>query len=145
MTPQTRYKWIASLAFVALVFGASLLLVNHSDGNEQRAISIAASASPPADTLLRGTVTAPVCGGGYALVGAAVLVQDEHGTVIGSGMTGRADTAADGTHAICTVHFAVPLVHKASFYQIHVGTHGAPTYSYDQLTVLGFRVDLTLQ
>jgi len=87
------------------------------------------------------TVAAPQCGGGYDLENAAVTVRNEKGTVIGTGATGR--NIAPGPAAYCQVD-ATLVVPKASFYQLAIGTHEAPSYSFADLQARGFKVDLNL-
>lgn len=105
------------------------------------------------------TLTAPECGGGYDLLGAAVVVTDEHGTIIGSGTAtggykppvyspGSHDSSGgpapvDASHAGCTVTSQVR-VPRATFYSVKVGTHSGRPYSYDDLQKQGWKLVLSL-
>jgi hypothetical protein len=89
---------------------------------------------------LKGTLTAPQCGGGYALVNASVEIRDESNKLIGSGSTGSDEEPGPG----CGVSFVIENLPKASFYQIQVGTHGAPSYTYDQLQKSDWEISLSL-
>ena len=102
-------------------------------------------ASAAADgSQLTGSSSAPQCDGGYAIEGAAVTVMDEHNTIIGSGTTGTADVGTANGRDVCVTRFTVQLTHRAQFYQVKVGTHGGPTWGYDELKARGFHVDLSL-
>jgi len=85
---------------------------------------------------LTGTLTAPSCGGGYNLENTDVTIRNEKDEIIAS-----ATTSASTTTGTCTVKFSVE-VPKASFYQLRIGTHGAPTYSFDDLQNLSFNLEL---
>jgi len=89
---------------------------------------------------LVGELTAPDCAGGYDIEGAQVTVRDEKNAVIGTATTSQdvSDTAAH-----CTVYFRDGLP-KAKFYQVTIGTHGAPIYTFSQLTARHWRIFLVL-
>jgi hypothetical protein len=45
---------------------------------------------------------------------------------------------------LCQVKFFVN-VPKAAFYQMIIGTHKSPTYSFDEMLAMGFRLELSLK
>jgi len=56
----------------------------------------------------------------------------------------KAFNAAESTFlgtCITTFKATVP---RALFYQMTIGTHGAPTYSFDEMQKLGWKVTLSL-
>jgi hypothetical protein len=89
---------------------------------------------------IRGTLTAPECGGGYEIENASVEVRDEDDKLIGSATTG----SDIGTGGDCKVEFTVADVPKASFYQVKIGTHGGPSYSYSEMKSRDWSFDLSL-
>jgi hypothetical protein len=99
------------------------------------------SAGPLAETHdIKGSLVADECGGGYNIEGAAVDIRDEKDKLIGSATTSFDSGSGTG----CTVNFRIPDVPKASFYQITIGTHGGPSYSYSEMKAAGWSVDLSL-
>ncbi len=87
-----------------------------------------------------GTLEASECGGGYDITFANVEVRDESDKLIGSGATG----ANESTGGRCVVTFTIEDVPKASFYQIRIGSHDGPTYSYADMKAAGWTLQLTL-
>lgn len=87
-----------------------------------------------------GQLTAPECTEGYAIEGAAVTVRDQDGKVIGSGSTTLDDDFED---ALCRVAFVVE-VPRAEFYQFEIGTHGGPSYSFEELESLDWVLRVSL-
>ena len=99
------------------------------------------TAGPLAETHdIKGSLAASECGGGYDIEGAAVEIRDEKDKLIGSATTSFDFSSGTG----CTVNFSVPDVPKASFYQITIGTHGGPSYSYSEMKAASWSVDLSL-
>jgi len=87
-----------------------------------------------------------------------VTVKNDAGTIMATGTTSanvapmptplplsvstaniRAYEAA-GNACIATFALSVP---RAQFYQLTIGTHGAPTYSFDDLQQRGWKVELS--
>lgn len=94
----------------------------------------------PRDTYpMKGTLAAPECGGGYDIEFVSVEVRDQNDKLIGSGTTGVDETVGSG----CEVSWEVE-VPKATFYQVTVGTHGGPSYSFDEMEAIDWNLDLTL-
>jgi hypothetical protein len=94
----------------------------------------------PAKTYsMEGTLSADDCGGGYEIEYASVDVRDQNDKLIGSATT-SGDT---GSGFGCEVDFDVE-VPKATYYQVTVGTHGGPSYSFEELQAQNWRLDLTL-
>jgi hypothetical protein len=90
---------------------------------------------------LNGILTAPECGGGYAIENANVELRDESNKLIGSAVTSsRWATVTDE----CKVEFRIDDVPQSDFYQLKVGTHGAPSYTYDELNAQGWNLGLSL-
>lgn len=110
----------------------------------------------------------------YKLESAQVIVKNESGTILATGSTGAnarpkpteppADEQADvRQHGLigaskqavqdeydfalaydsCLVTFTAT-VPRANFYQMTIGTHAAPTYSFDQMVQMGWAVSLSL-
>jgi hypothetical protein len=107
---------------------------------------------------LKGSLTAPHCLGGYNIIDAAVTVRNEKNEIIASTTT-TADDKARAVAAVersiselgrgqsgaeCRVQFQSP-VPVAKFYQITIGTHSAPSYSFDEMHSRSFAVDLDLK
>lgn len=86
-----------------------------------------------------GVVTAPECGGGYRIAGADVTVRDEKDQVIGATTTKQVN---DG-RATCSAIFSL-VVPRAKFYQFKVGTHGGPSFSFDEMEQRHWGVTLSL-
>jgi hypothetical protein len=89
---------------------------------------------------IKGSLEAPECGGGYDIEGAAVEVRDEKDKLIGAATTSF-DQSSD---AGCRVTFTVADTPKASFYQVTIGTHGGPSYSYNEMKANDWTVSLSL-
>jgi len=109
-----------------------------------------ATAVPPTPTstpvptfTLMGTLQAPVCGSGYNIEYATVIVRDENSTVIGNATTSANLNSAD-TSKPCVVQFVVPNLRKAERYQIRIGTHDGPTYTFDELQANNWTIQLYL-
>lgn len=125
---------------------------------------IAASPSPtstpePERFVLDGHLTAPACGGGYAIEGSGVVVRNEQNEVIGSAKTELRVNTADATAEAkarsegtfrqdsrrweCEVSYSVTLP-RAKFYIVKIGSHDGPAYSFDELASRNWRIDSTL-
>ena len=89
---------------------------------------------------MTGEIRAPECGGGYDLEGSAVEVRDQNDKLIGAATAGINQA---GVGEGCTVEFSVR-VPRASFYQLQFGTHGAPTYSFEDMVLTAWSLELTL-
>jgi hypothetical protein len=88
-----------------------------------------------------GTLEAPKCGGGYGLTNANVEFRNESETLIGSSSTGENQDFGGK----CRVLFEIADVPKAEFYQLKVGTHGAPTYTYEEMQAQNWNLSLSLK
>jgi hypothetical protein len=90
---------------------------------------------------ITGSLSATECGGGFDIANASVEIRDETDKLIGAGTTtGNQTQGAVG----CVVNFSIPDVPKAQFYQVTIGSHGGPTYSYGEMKAAGWNLDLTL-
>lgn len=99
------------------------------------------SAEPPPGTTftIDGTLEADECGGGYEITFASVDVRDQNGKLIGSSTTSGDEKPGFG----CQVSFDVE-VPKARFYQVEIGTHGGPSYSFEEMEAQNWQMDLVL-
>jgi hypothetical protein len=91
--------------------------------------------------VLEGTLEAPECGGGYAIENANVEVRDESNTLVGAGRTGPNTRAGLGR---CRVRFTVDDLPKTDFYQVRIGTHDGPSYTFDEMQQAEWDLALTL-
>jgi hypothetical protein len=99
------------------------------------------TAGPLAEThTITGTLTASECDGGYNIANAAVEIRDEKDKLIGAGTT----SGNTSVGILCSVTWSIPDVAKASFYQVTIGTHGGPSYSYAELKSDNWTLDLSL-
>jgi hypothetical protein len=99
------------------------------------------TAGPLAEThTITGSLTASECGGGYNIANTSVEIRDEKDKLIGAGTTTGNSSSGGG----CTVSWSIPDVPKASFYQVTIGTHGGPSYSYADMKTADWALDLTL-
>jgi hypothetical protein len=130
--PGSTLPWIIAGAavLVLIAVGGILLLGDDNPSDEPR---------PKRLFSLTGTLTAPECGGGYDLEFASVEIRDQQDRLIGSTST-SGDSGGSGS---CSVDFEVE-VPKATFYQITVGTHGGPSYSFEEMQANNFFVELSL-
>lgn len=128
----SKVPWIiAGLAVLALAaVGGFLLLGDDNPSDEPR---------PRKLFNLQGSLSAPECGGGYAIEFASVEIRDQQDRLIGSTTTGG-DSGGGGS---CSVDFETE-VPKATFYQITIGSHGGPSYSFEEMQDMGFTVVLSL-
>ncbi len=78
---------------------------------------------------------------------ASLVVRGETNQVIGAGATLANLANLDHLHGfndvLCRVKFSVTLP-RASMYQTQIGTHGGPTYSFDELQARHWTVALSL-
>jgi hypothetical protein len=88
---------------------------------------------------LTGSITAPSCGGGHAIENAAVTIRNEKDEVVGATTT----TTNVATSGPCKTNFSTTVA-KANFYQVKIGTHSGPTYSFDEMQQNGFILTLSL-
>lgn len=91
---------------------------------------------------ITGSITAPECGGGYDIGGASVEVRDESGKLVGAATTSLGETTSTGY--LCTASFTVPDVPKAKFYDVTIGTHGGPSYTYEEMQRNEWTLELSL-
>lgn len=89
---------------------------------------------------LTGTITAPECGGGYAIGNATVEIRSENQTLIGSGTT----SVGEPGFVRCQSSFTVEGLPKAKFYDITIGTHGGPSYTLQEMISRHWNVALSL-
>jgi hypothetical protein len=94
----------------------------------------------PARHDVTGTLTASECGGGYDIEFASVSVRNEADKLIGSGSTGGDESTIGG----CEVTFTIEDVPRADFYQVEIGTHGGPSYSYAEMQQANWDLQLSL-
>ena len=90
---------------------------------------------------LNGILTAPACGGGYAIENANVELRDQSNKLIGSTVTGSRWVSLSDE---CKVDFRIEDVPRSDFYQLTVGTHGPPSYTYEDLTAQDWSISLSL-
>jgi len=125
MHPMTkRLTLIAGAVLVlSLTTAGSLLVLSRRHGATPTSTPL-----PHGAHRLVGSISAPECGGGYAIDAATVIVRDDHGAIIGTATT--RDAAMNGDR--CLANFGMDLP-KARFYQIRIGSHDGPVWSYDDL------------
>jgi hypothetical protein len=70
---------------------------------------------------------------------AFVEIRNQSNDLIGSGSTGS-DSVGDQ----CRVAFTIEDLPKADFYQVKIGTHGGPSYTYDELQSHDWELNLSL-
>lgn len=99
---------------------------------------------------LKGSITAPECGGGYAITNANVTLRDGGNNVIGTTTTsddvpteGPGNVASDDD--ACHAEFTIADVPEADFYQITVGTHDGPSYSLAEIEAQSWTMELSLE
>ncbi|MBV9279215.1 MAG: hypothetical protein JOZ41_03960 [Chloroflexi bacterium] len=92
---------------------------------------------------LHGSLWAPVCDQGYDIENDDVVVRDQNNHVIGSGTTGANVANPNDITAGCKVRFSVR-VPRATFYQLKIGSHDGPTYSFRQLQAKKWTINLSL-
>ena len=128
-------------AVATLVVGGTLLVACGAPADETDGGS---GSSEPVETpegnTLTGSFEAPECGGGYDIKFAPVEVRDEGEKLIGSSTT-RFDTFAG---AGCVVTFTIQRLPEADFYQIEIGTHGGPSYTFQELEAANWDIEVTL-
>lgn len=90
---------------------------------------------------LHGSLEAPECDGGYNIEEANVVVRDENNRIIGTSTTSD-DVSPD--YNTCLVKFTVSNLPQVQYYQITIGTHGGPTWSFAQLVKDNWTEDLYL-
>jgi len=69
---------------------------------------------------------------------APVQVMDESGTLIGT------TTTSGDVGPLCTVTFSVSGLPTAKFYEVTIGTHQGPSYSYEELEASDWVIALEL-
>lgn len=128
---------LAGVVLVLVVVGVVLALSDEEGG------SPAASSTAVVGThSLTGVLAANECGGYTQISAASVEVRDENDKLIGS----TTATPNVGPHSgySCSVKFTVPDVPKAGFYQVTVGSHDGPTYSYAEMEAADWNLELSL-
>jgi hypothetical protein len=121
--PSRRTPWIVGGIIAAIILVGIVLALILLRGREYEVV---------------GSLEAPECGGGYDIEFASVKVRNEAGDLIGSATTGP-----DVGEFVCRVRFTVT-VPEAEFYEFTIGTHGGPSYSFEELQGRDFRVELSL-
>lgn len=129
--PSSPAIAVGSLAALAIV-GAAIFLLTR-DGNPSD------EPRPKELFALTGSLSAPECGGGYEIEFASVEVRDQSDRLIGSGTTGN-DVSPGGA---CEVEYNLD-VPKATFYQVEIGTHGGPSYSFAEMETVDWNLELSL-
>ncbi len=141
VTPRTLF---AGLPRTAMLLIAAILLAGGGIGWAvlSAADKSKSSAEPKQDAIfaVQGSLTAPECGGGHDIEFATVEVRDQSGKLIGSSTT--SGNNSNGSYG-CSVSFDVE-VPKATFYQTEIGTHGGPSYSFEEMEGLQWQLDLSL-
>jgi hypothetical protein len=95
---------------------------------------------------LHGSISASVCGGGYEIENADVVIRNENNKVIGNATTSAdVNNSANSTDygVQCKVTFTVKLP-RAKIYQTKFGTHEGPTYSFAAMVKANWHVALFL-
>lgn len=86
-----------------------------------------------------GTVSAPDCAKGYNLEHADVKIRNEKNDIIAA-----TTTSSNTTNSYrCEVTFKAS-VPDAKFYQVTIGTHGAPSYSHSDMERKKWTLGLSL-
>jgi hypothetical protein len=145
-SPPTR-KVRPSGSFIAAMVIAGVLVVggiiaaiasglDETDGGSGSSEPV----ETPEGNTLTGSLEAPECGGGYDITFATVEVRDESNKLIGSSTTGVDTLAGTG----CVVEFTIQGLPEADFYQIEIGTHGGPSYTFEELETANWDIELTL-
>jgi hypothetical protein len=124
---------VGAILVAGLVVGVAIFYSSRSSKSSEEP-------SPSKTYELTGTLSAPECSGGFEIEGASVDVRDQNDKLIGSGTTSFNTLT---TESPCQVDFEVA-VPKATFYQITIGTHGGPSYSFEVLQGFDFHLDLSL-
>jgi hypothetical protein len=87
-----------------------------------------------------GVLAAPACAGGYDIENSSVQITNERGEIIGTTQTGS-DTLNTATGCEVAFDLTVP---KAKFYDVTIGTHKGPSYSFAQMQQMGWKLTLSL-
>jgi len=93
------------------------------------------------ETQAQWIAKAPQCGAGYNIKNATVEVRDESNKLIGAGSTSRSDLQPGKA---CEVLFTIENLPRARFYQVTIGSHAGPSYTYDQLQARDWKISLSL-
>ena len=130
----SKTTWVIAGAVVVagLLIAAAIVISSGKSDNPSE------EARPAQRYTIEGELSAPECGGGYDIEFASVDVRDQNDRLIGSG-----STSSDQGGSSCVVRFDVD-VPKANFYQIKIGTHGGPSYSFEDLQTNDFELQLSL-
>lgn len=147
--PRRRLRTVVLAILGVTVLAAAVVVAVAVLSSNQEPVSgsgVRASASAqPSQTqeghTLTGTLYAGECGGGYDIKNASVTIRDENDTVIGAGTTSPVDSL-DGFG--CEVAFSIGGLPDAEFYQLEIGTHGAPSYTLAELEGAGWHIELSL-
>jgi len=154
---RSRNVWVA-VVLVVLVIGGAFAF-----GASRRSVPGAASTTTVAvpkvrtihgsvtltGTILRLDATSCVGRGGFDDIraGAAVLVKDQAGVVIGSGSLDSGSVVASSVvpgFSNCVFAFSVGGVRDADFYQVMVSHRGGPTYSKSEMVLRDWTVEASL-
>ena len=126
-----------------IILGLTLVMMmvaGCGGGDDMDTPADAASPSTNEHTLT-GTLEASECGGGYDIKNASVEIRDESDKLIGATTTSINDIQ---TGFGCKVSFTVEGLPQAEFYQITIGTHGGPSYTFDELEANNWNIALNL-
>ena len=127
------------IAGVVVVGGIIAVIPSDPDDTDGGSGSSEPVETPEGNTLT-GSFEAPECGGGYDIKFAPVEVRDEGDKLIGSATT-RLDTFAG---AGCVVTFTIQRLPETDFYRIEIGTHGGPSYTFQELEAANWDIEVTL-
>jgi hypothetical protein len=123
-----------------VVVGGIIAVIPRGPDETDGGSGSSASVETPEGNTLTGSFKAPECGGGYDIKFAPVEVRDEGDKLIGSSTT-RFDTFVG---ARCVVTFTIQRLPEADFYQIEIGTHGGPSYTFQELEAANWDIEVTL-
>lgn len=143
-SPKSGKRWWIPVAIVVAVAAAAsgIYVIGSSTGSAGGPSIPKANSSATSVHTITGVLAANECGGFTQIANATVEVTNESGTIIGSATTG----GDMGIHAgyACSVDFSVTGVPYATFYQVKVGIHQGPSYSYSEMQSNGWTIDLSL-
>jgi hypothetical protein len=132
-------SWYRSMRLIVALLAALVIMVAIAVGS----FVVLPAVRGVSRHTLTGTLSAPQCGGGYSITNANIEVKDQAGKLIGAGTTGSNNGLASAGG--CEVSFVIDNLPKANFYQVTIGTHGGPSYTYDELAALHWQLDLSLK
>lgn len=129
-------KWVLVLGLAIVLAGG---IVAWAVTNAAKTQKSSEEPAAPQTFTIDGSIEAPECFGGYEITNASVEVRDQTDKLIGA-----ATTSSDvGSGTGCEAEFDVE-VPKATFYQIEIGTHGGPSYTFEEMESTDWKLDLFL-